>query len=144
MADAGPDQRVQVGEEVTLTGRAVGAEAPRFEWRLVSPPLSLEAQAEGATLRFTPTDPGLYVWSLVVEAGGRFSRPDYVTVEARRCADADGDGYESSACGGDDCDDSAAAVHPGAPEACTGGVDEDCDGRVDCEDADCVGVDGCA
>ena len=58
-------------------------------------------------------------------------------------ADADGDGYGSAsysrrACvapsgyvaGATDCNDSAASVHPGAPEACNG-LDDDCDGGVD-------------
>ncbi|MFH1468515.1 MAG: MopE-related protein [Pseudomonadota bacterium] len=61
-------------------------------------------------------------------------------------ADADGDGYgdaadDQAACeaptgyvtDGTDCDDTDAAVHPGADEHCDG-VDEDCDGETD-EDA---------
>lgn len=44
--------------------------------------------------------------------------------------DADLDGYFSLDCGGGDCDDSAAAIHPGASEA-TDSQDNDCDGRVD-------------
>ena len=45
--------------------------------------------------------------------------------------DADGDGYETTAHGGDDCDDTAAAIHPGAAEVCGDGVDNDCDGQID-------------
>jgi hypothetical protein len=59
-------------------------------------------------------------------------------------ADNDGDGYGDSGAGttaacsqpsgyaasDDDCDDSAASVHPGAAEACNG-VDDDCDGSAD-------------
>lgn len=41
--------------------------------------------------------------------------------------DNDGDGYASN-CG--DCDDTNAAVHPGATEVCNG-VDDDCDGTPD-------------
>jgi hypothetical protein len=44
--------------------------------------------------------------------------------------DADGDGYVSEADGGNDCDDTDAAVHPGAIEDCTDDIDNDCDGWV--------------
>ena len=65
--------------------------------------------------------------------------------------DGDGDGYgalgiESCRCAatgswadvpGGDCNDGAAAIHPGAPETCNG-KDDDCDGA-----ADAPGSDGC-
>lgn len=44
--------------------------------------------------------------------------------------DRDRDGHRALACGGDDCDDTREAVHPGAPEWCDG-VDGDCDGVAD-------------
>ncbi|MFH1466443.1 MAG: MopE-related protein [Pseudomonadota bacterium] len=63
-------------------------------------------------------------------------------------ADADGDGYGGAgpatractqpsgyAASADDCDDTAAAIHPGADEHCDG-VDEDCDGDTDEEAVD--------
>jgi hypothetical protein len=40
--------------------------------------------------------------------------------------DADGDGSPDD----EDCDDAAADVHPGAPEACGDDVDNDCDGLI--------------
>jgi len=44
--------------------------------------------------------------------------------------DADADGFFaiSIACGGDDCDDANPLAYPGAPEACGGSVDLNCDG----------------
>lgn len=46
------------------------------------------------------------------------------------CVDADGDGFGSASCGGDDCDDANPIVHPGVTEDCDG-VDQDCDAIVD-------------
>ena len=37
-------------------------------------------------------------------------------VSAQSC-DEDGDGYDASQCGGDDCDDTNPNIHPAAPEA---------------------------
>lgn len=47
------------------------------------------------------------------------------------CWDHDDDGYEASACGGSDCDDSRPDIHPGAVEICLDGIDQDCDGLID-------------
>ncbi len=50
------------------------------------------------------------------------------------CVDGDGDGFEPAECGGTDCDDGNAAVHPGAEDVCDG-ADDDCDGTIS-EDQD--------
>ncbi len=67
--------------------------------------------------------------------------------------DADGDGYGGAAAGSDcsvpdgksavpgDCNDTTAAISPGAREACDGAnVDEDCDGLADDKDAGPTGT----
>lgn len=49
--------------------------------------------------------------------------------------DADGDGWDSIASGGIDCDDTNAMIYPGANEHCDG-VDEDCDYVIDNDPVD--------
>ncbi len=46
---------------------------------------------------------------------------------ASAATDADGDGYRWC----DECDDQSAAVHPGAPEICGNGIDDNCNGLID-------------
>lgn len=51
-----------------------------------------------------------------------------VTEACGSVTDADGDGHDSVACGGDDCDDDDANRYAGNPEVCDdAGHDEDCD-----------------
>jgi hypothetical protein len=49
--------------------------------------------------------------------------------------DEDNDGFAANI----DCNDSNAAVNPGAIEICDDITDNDCDNLTDCEDADCNG-----
>jgi glutamine amidotransferase class II-like protein/putative metal-binding protein len=58
------------------------------------------------------------------------------------CVDADDDGYYaiSPTCPtGTDCDDTEENVNPGEAEICDNGIDDDCDGDIDCDDDDCAG-----
>lgn len=53
-------------------------------------------------------------------------------------ADADSDTYVDAAAGGSDCDDTTAAVNPGAQESCSDRVDLTCDGKKGCEASTCA------
>lgn len=81
------------------------------------------------------TDPSVRPGATDVRGDGVDSDCDGVNGQ-----DADADGFEDQAVGGDDCDDHDDAVHPGMAEGVdadgdgwvTGdGIDNDCDGRVD-------------
>ncbi|MBT7393120.1 hypothetical protein HN827_09930, partial [archaeon] len=52
------------------------------------------------------------------------------------CTDADLDSYESSSCGGEDCDDTNANIFPGQSDLCDD-IDNDCDNAID-EDCICI------
>jgi cysteine-rich repeat protein len=58
------------------------------------------------------------------------------------CNDADFDGYDEN-CSPVDCDGTDPNINPGAFEVCDDGVDNDCNGRTDCDDSACSGDPAC-
>ena len=107
----------------------------------VSPYLVVE-ECETAVIEATLT-PGTY-WFFIAPVA--FEYPcvagpwDYtLDLACFECTDADVDGYspDGGPCGDIDCDDDNALVNPGMDEVCEDGIDNDCDGDVDVDDADC-------
>jgi|GEM_PF-1202552 len=66
------------------------------------------------------------------------------TTTAAACTDQDKDKFspEGGVCGPIDCNDFVAAINPGAVEACSDNIDNDCNGNKDGNDAYCQGP-GC-
>jgi len=58
--------------------------------------------------------------------------------------DMDNDGHVDDTCArGDDCNDADPSVNPGGREICDDAIDNDCDGRRNCEDDQCSGNAAC-
>ncbi|HDQ59803.1 MAG TPA: PGF-pre-PGF domain-containing protein [Candidatus Woesearchaeota archaeon] len=79
------------------------------------------------------------------------SDPDWPTIPSDEI-DKDRDGYvectpwvgiNASILGGGDCNDSDAAIHPNATEICDDGIDNNCNGLIDCLDPECVSDPAC-
>ncbi|MCI0662210.1 MAG: putative metal-binding motif-containing protein [Acidobacteria bacterium] len=51
--------------------------------------------------------------------------------------DNDGDGYGASCCGGGDCRDDDINIRPGRAEVCDDGIDNNCNGQIDSQEASC-------
>ena len=104
----------------------------RYEWNFDLPtenPANFQMEAQGRTVNHAyamgmEATPALKVTDSHNRVAFAFKK---ITIT---CLDSDGDGYANDACGGTDCDDADAAIHPGATEVCNG-VDDNCNVLVD-------------
>jgi len=131
-ADCGQSWSVEYDE--SSSNLATTADFPDWfvpapgQWRTDSVDLSGFSGEPNVLIGFTNTSGwgnNLYLDNVNIHGG---SSPD----------DQDGDGYTVA---NGDCDDNDPTAHPNAPEDCGDGVDNDCDGDVDGNDADCAGDD---
>lgn len=80
-ADAGDDQVVAPGRQVTLNGvRSEPRGSIGYRWIQVGGPAIGPKIEDGYILTFAPTQPGLYRFALVVADGDAISEPDFVEV----------------------------------------------------------------
>ncbi len=94
---------------------------------------------------------GMYTITLTATDSTGLSDPTPATrtitvgAVASACTDADGDKFspEGGVCGPKDCDDFVKAINPGAVEACSDLIDNDCNGQTDAKDAQCNGNGDC-
>ena len=80
---------------------------------------------------FSPDDLELHSATIHVASNDARDQALDIVLAGQAVADADLDGYEAQAVGGDDCNDTDADIHPGAAEIWADGLDNDCDGTID-------------
>ncbi|MBN2360431.1 MAG: putative metal-binding motif-containing protein [Deltaproteobacteria bacterium] len=99
--------------------------------------LGWEYQVVSGTSDHLLLNTGRAFFGLITNAGSHSNPVPPDIVDPCAVPDRDGDGYRRIECGGTDCNDDDPTIHPGAPDPCGDGIDQNCDGK----DPECL-VDG--
>jgi hypothetical protein len=83
------------------------------------------------TVQFIPTSFVTVEGTLTIVSNDPDQEQLILPIIGSTITDTDGDGYNTTEAGGDDCDDSDASIHPGAEDEWYDGVDSDCAGDDD-------------
>ncbi|MBS1136922.1 MAG: repeat protein, partial [Proteobacteria bacterium] len=147
-----PPATVTQGVAATFQGSATdpNGNPVTYAWNFGANATPATSTAQNPSVTFSTT--GARTVSLTVTDSGGLADPTAATVQVTvvaapaapaACTDADRDGYfaEGGVCGPRDCNDSNAAINPGAAEICGDGIDNDCDGTSDTGDKECNGTD---
>jgi len=123
------------GVTLTLTAQADDPDGDALTYDFApdpSTPATFSLTKSGASASFTSSQDGVYVF-YVTATDPNGARGPWAPVKilvlptlSQQPVDGDKDGYPA----GFDCDDTVAAVHPGAKEICGDKIDQDCDGIV--------------
>lgn len=141
---------VQVGQSISFAGTGSdpedGQNSPLFGYSWNFGGAATNSTAQNPSVLFNT--PGIFSVMFTVTDSKGLSDPAPATLTINvgttgpaACIDQDKDGFsgKGGVCGPVDCDDFNAAVNPGAIEACGDNVDNDCNGNIDGNDAQCKG-----
>ncbi|MED5371439.1 MAG: MopE-related protein [Myxococcota bacterium] len=132
-ADVGISERAQITVSNTGTGvleiTDFAVDGPFSSGTTV---LTLQPQSsQNVSLTYRPVDYDEARTTLLIQSNDPDTPDMGVALIGAVETDVDGDGHDRPEAGGDDCDDSNAAVYPGAEEIWYDGIDQDCAGDND-------------
>ena len=128
---ANPGNTICTGTNVTFTATpANGGATPSYQWKLNGNNVGINSNTyQNASLANDDVVSCVMSSSLACASPSTATSNNIVmTVTVCTGTDNDDDGYTIEQ---GDCNDTNAAIHPGAPELCDNGVDENCNGYVD-------------
>lgn len=143
------DKSIKAGDEVRFSASATDPENDEpfmYKWDFGDGTAATDFMLE-PKLTHTYASAGIYTVTLTVkDKQGLVDQTPatrVLTVKSKTaCSDHDKDNFspDGGVCGPIDCNDYDASINPGALEACGDKVDNDCNGQIDSNDAQCSGA----